>query len=259
LAGERTLRLVIEYDGTLFHGWQVQRDVRTVQGELEAAFTQMTHRSVRITGAGRTDAGVHALGQVASLTTDHPVAIPDLIRGLNALTGPDVAVLSIEEVGEGFSARFDANGKLYRYSILNRPEPSALRRHTHLHVRAPLDLAAMRDGAARLVGTHDFSAFRAADCEREDPTMTLTAVDVIDRDDTVVIEVRGPAFLKNMVRIIAGTLVEVGRGRLEPAAVGDALATGDRSRAGPTAPAHGLVLVEVTYGARAAPSTSSMR
>jgi tRNA pseudouridine38-40 synthase len=259
LAGERTLRLVIEYDGTRFHGWQVQKDVRTVQGELEAAFTRMTHESVRITGAGRTDAGVHALGQVASLTTDHPVAIPDLVRGLNALTGPDLAVLSIEEVDAGFSARFDASGKLYRYSILNRAEPSALRRHTHLHVRAPLDLPAMRDGAARLVGTHDFSAFRAADCEREDPTMTLTSVDVLDPDDTVVVEVRGPAFLKNMVRIIAGTLVEVGRGRLEPAAVSAALASRDRSRAGPTAPAHGLVLVEVTYGPRAAPSTSSMR
>ena len=259
MAGERTLRLVVEYEGTDFHGWQVQNDVRTVQGELEAAFAQMTGEVVRITGAGRTDAGVHALGQVASLRTTHPIDTGELLRGLNAITAPDVTVRSVEVAEEGFSARFSASGKLYRYRILNRREPSALRRRTCWHVRAPLDLEAMRGAAALLVGTHDFSAFRAADCVREDPTVTLERVDVVAREDEVVLQVRGPAFLKNMVRIIAGTLVEVGRGKLDAGAVGDALGTGDRSRAGPTAPALGLVLVEVAYGPRAAPSTSSMR
>jgi tRNA pseudouridine38-40 synthase len=243
----RTLKLVVEYEGTRFHGWQVQNDVRTVQGELEAAFARMTRTQLRITGAGRTDAGVHALGQVASLITEHPIELQDLIRGLNAITGPDVAVRSIDQVEDGFSARYSATGKLYRYAITNRLMPAPLRRRTQLHVRAVLDLSAMRDAASRLVGTHDFSAFRAADCERENPTVPITGIAVVQRDDEILIEVRGPAFLKNMVRIIAGTLVEVGRGKLDPGTVSEALETGDRALAGPTAQAHGLTLVEVFY------------
>jgi tRNA pseudouridine38-40 synthase len=246
----RTLKLLVEYEGTGFHGWQVQKDVRTVQGELESAFERITRERVRITGAGRTDAGVHALGQVASLSTTHTVSTAQLGRGLNALTGPDVAVRDVQEADPDFSARFSANGKLYRYSVLNRPSPSPLLRRTHLHVRRPLDVEAMAEGGRRLVGIHDFQAFRAADCEREDPTVTVQACTVVRRGDAVHVEVRAPAFLKNMVRIVAGTLLEVGAGRKEPEDVTAALESGRRSLAGPTAQAHGLTLVEVFFGPR---------
>ncbi len=248
--GRRTLRLLVEYEGTDLHGWQVQDDVRTVQGELEEAFERITHEKVRITGASRTDAGVHALGQVASLVTDHPVGLDDLARGLNALTGPDISVLDVSEAADGFNARHRASGKLYRYSILCRRAPSALRSRTRLHVRARLDVGAMRTAAFRLEGLHDFGAFRAADCEREDRRIAVWSCSLLERDEEIAIEVRGPAFLKNMVRIMAGTLVEVGRGRMCADDVSAALESGDRAMAGPTAPAHGLTLVQVFYGPR---------
>ena len=255
---QRTLKLLIEYDGTLFHGWQVQASDRTVQGELEHAFETITATRTHIQGAGRTDAGVHALGQVASLRTCHEIGSRELRRGLNALSGPDVSVLGIEEAPAGFCARRWATGKLYRYRILNAEEGSPLRRTTHLHVVRPLDLDAMARAAACLEGRHDFSAFRAADCDREDPVLDVDSCRVIGIGDEVHIEVRAPAFLKNMVRIIAGTLLMAGKGRLAPDAVGEVLASRDRRNAGPTAPPHGLVLVEVYYGSRASAATSSM-
>ncbi len=258
MPGERTLKLVIEYDGTLFHGWQVQPGERTVQGELQDAFERITHERVHMQGAGRTDAGVHALGQVASLRTQHEIGPRQLLRGLNALTGPDLAVQRVEEMAPGFCARRSAAGKLYRYRILNAPSASPLRRATHLHVIRPLDVGAMGEAAALLEGHHDFEAFRASDCERFSAELLIESCTVAGKDDEVLIEVRGPAFVKNMVRIIAGTLLWVGTGRFEPAVVGDILASGDRSRAGPTAAARGLVLVEVYYGESAGPSTSSM-
>jgi tRNA pseudouridine38-40 synthase len=258
LPARRTLKLVIEYDGSGFHGWQVQTEERTVQGELEAAFERITHEKLRIQGAGRTDAGVHAFGQAGSLTTGHAVGTRELRRGLNALTGDDVAVRSIEEVEPGFCARRSATGKLYRYRILNAEEPSPLRRRTLLHVARPLDLGAMAEAAALLEGRHDFAAFRASDCERDNTVVTMESCRVIARGDEICLEVRAPAFLKNMVRIMAGTLLEAGRGRMTAGDVGDVLASADRRNAGPTAPAHGLVLVEVYYGPRPAPTTSSI-
>lgn len=259
MSERRTLKLLIEYDGTGFHGWQVQSSGRTVQGEIEDAFEQITHETIRIRGAGRTDAGVHALGQVASLETGHGIGIRELRKGLNALTGNDVAVRSVEEVEHGFCARRSAAGKLYRYGILNAPESSPLRRHTLVHVIQPLDVEAMASAAGRLEGRHDFSAFRAADCARDNAVVTLESCRVMARGDEVAVEVRAPSFLMNMVRIIAGTLLEVGKGRMAAGDVEAVLASRDRSNAGPTAPAHGLVLVEVYYGSRAGPTTSSMQ
>jgi tRNA pseudouridine38-40 synthase len=256
---ERTLRLLIEYDGTGFHGWQVQASGRTVQGELEQAFERITGSRVRIQGAGRTDAGVHALGQVASLRTDHGIGLRELRRGLNALTGPDVSVREAEEASPGFCARRSASGKLYRYRILNADEGSPLRRHTHLHVVRPLDVEAMAAAAGRLEGRHDFDAFRAADCERESAEITLESLTVERAGDEITIEARAPAFLKNMVRVIAGTLHWVGAGRLAPDDMSSILGSRDRRNAGPTAPPHGLVLVRVFYGPRAPATTSSMR
>ena len=248
----RTLRLEIEYDGTEFHGWQDQVGVRTVQGELRGAWERITGERAVIQGAGRTDAGVHASGQVASVRTLRDADYA-LVRGLNAVTGWDLSVKRISVAPPGFCARRDANGKMYVYRIFNGREASPLKRRTHLHVRRPLDAGAMNDAAGRLVGVHDFSAFRAADCDRADPTVTMWRLDVARDGDVIEIVAVAPAFLKNMVRIVAGTLFWVGYGRLRPEQVGEILASRDRSVAGPTVPPHGLELVRVYYGRRGEP------
>jgi tRNA pseudouridine38-40 synthase len=240
-------RLVIEYDGTAFSGWQTQPSERTVQGTLEAALATILRAPVHLQGAGRTDAGVHALGQVASLETDAPVSADRLRKGLTALCRPDIAVVAATRVSDGFNARFDARGKHYRYTLLNRSVPSPLRRRDAYHVPHPLDLDAMRGAARRLVGEHDFSAFRAADCGRKSTTRTITDITIDRREALIDIDVKGTAFLKNMVRIIAGTLVDVGLGRLTAEDIDEALRSRNRTRAGRTAPAHGLTLVEVFY------------
>lgn len=254
-----TYRLIIEYDGAAFSGWQVQPGRRTVQGELERALARVLRREeVRLRGASRTDAGVHALGQVATFEADEGIEPRRLAAGVSALCRPDAAVVRAEIAPPGFDARRDAKGKRYRYLVLNRPTPSPLLRATAWHVRAPLDLDAMRAAATVLLGTHDFAGFRAADCERETTVRTVTSIDVAAKGgDLVAIEVRGTAFLKNMVRIMAGTLVAAGLGKMTIDGVRLVLETGDRTLAGQTAPAHGLTLVEVLYGELPAPGAPS--
>lgn len=245
-----TYRLKIEYDGSGFAGWQIQPGQRTVQGVLAEALATIARRPIQIQGASRTDAGVHALGQTASFDIEEEIEAGRLVRGLSALGGPDVAVTDAALAPAGFNARFDAIGKRYRYRLLNRSAPSPLHGATSWHVPQPLDLERMGGAARLLVGTHDFAGFRAADCGRSSTERTLTRVEVISRDDSLLdIAVEGTAFLKNMVRIIAGTLVDVGLGKREPGVVEDAFASGDRGCVGPTAPAHGLTLVEVLYPA----------
>jgi tRNA pseudouridine38-40 synthase len=250
-APPRNLRLLVEYDGTDFRGWQRQLtaggEQRTVQGCLEAAVAAMTGETVFVRGAGRTDAGVHARGQVANFRTAARIPTGGFLRGLNANLPPDVAVLEVHEVPAAFDARWAARGKLYRYAIWNHLVRSPLHRRWTWHCRAPLDLAAMRAAAARLVGEHDFRAFRASDCERKTTVRLLRRVDLAAQGAVVTIDVEGTAFLKNMVRIIAGTLVAVARGRLGPDDVSRLLEAGDRTQAGMTAPAQGLTLVRVDY------------
>jgi tRNA pseudouridine38-40 synthase len=241
-------RLIIEYDGEGFSGWQKQPGRRTVQGAIEAALAVVAREEIRIQGASRTDAGVHALGQVASFETALELDPRRLADGVSALCRPDAAIVRAELAPPGFNARRDAKGKRYLYRLLNRTSPSPLCARTSWHLREPLDLVAMRAAAAILVGTHDFAGFRAADCGREDTVRTISAFDVSERGDGVVeVEVRGTAFLKNMVRIMVGTLVAVALGKMTTAGVARALETGDRTLAGQTAPAHGLTLVEVFY------------
>lgn len=243
----RTLRLVVEYDGTDFAGWQRQAGQRTVQQCLEEALERMIGRRVPIRGAGRTDAGVHADGQVASAQVESAIPASGFLRGLNTYLPPDVAVLAVDDAAEGFDARRSARGKLYRYLIWNHVTRSPRRRRDAWHLRAPLDVHAMRAAAAVLIGRHDFRAFRAADCERTNTVRELRAFDVWRQGALVTCEVEGTAFLKNMVRIMVGTLVAAGRGELDGAGVRALLDGGDRTAAGVTAPAHGLTLVRVTY------------
>ncbi len=246
----QTLKLVVSYDGTEFAGWQVQPGERTVQGELEAALGRLLGRPVRATAAGRTDAGVHAEGQVVSFPLAAGERLPAraFVHGLNGLLPEDLAVRSAGPAPAGFDARRSARGKLYRYRIANQPVRAPLDRRTHWLVFQPLDLAAMRAAATDFLGEHDFSALRAADCPARTAVRRLDRVDLCaDPAGQIVLEIRGTAFLKHMVRAIAGTLVEVGRGRFAPDIVPGLLAGRNRALAGPTAPAHGLCLVEVYY------------
>jgi len=243
----RTLRLLIEYDGTDFAGWQRQIGQRTVQGCLEEAFVAMTGQSLHVQGAGRTDAGVHADGQAASVRLESRIPSDAFLRGLNTHLAPDVAVLEVSDAAPDFDARRAARGKIYRYRLWNHALRAPQRRRDTWHVRAPLDLHAMRAAAATLVGEHDFRAFRASDCERRTTVRLIQRLEVERQGALLTCEVEGTAFLKNMVRILVGTLVAVGRGEMSLAAVADLLASGDRTRAGVTAPAHGLTLVRVVY------------
>jgi tRNA pseudouridine38-40 synthase len=242
-------KLTIEYDGAGFSGWQSQPGRRTAQGTIEEALEVVLRRPVPVQGASRTDAGVHAAGQVASFEFDGEVDPSRLAKGLSALCRPDLAVLAATRAPDGFNARFDSRGKRYRYRVLNRPAPSPLWGRISWHVSGALDRDAIVEAAARMTGTHDFGGFRAADCGRENTTRTLTRLSVDDGpvDGLVEIVVEGDGFLKNMVRILAGTLVDVGLGRLPAAVVDEIFASRDRGRAGRTAPARGLTLERVFY------------
>ena len=250
MSAPRTIKLVVEYDGTGLSGWQRQENGPTVQQHIEEVLARMVGEAVVVVGASRTDAGVHALGQVVSFQTGSAIPTRGLRMGMNSQLPPAIAVVSAEEVAEGFHARFSARGKRYRYSILTRSSRAPLVRHSVWHKGgAALDLAAMRAAAAALPGERDWSAFRAAGCTARTATRRIDAVDVtVPEPERIDIEVRGNAFLRNMVRILVGTLVEVGLGRIDPAQLGEIVASLDRTRAGPTAPAHGLTLVEVLYG-----------
>jgi tRNA pseudouridine38-40 synthase len=244
----RNIKLVIEYDGTDYCGWQVQPNGPTIQERIEAAILRITGEAVRVAGAGRTDAGVHAAGQVVNFHTASRLPAKRLLAALNAVLPPDIAVLSAEDVDRAFHARFSATGKQYRYAILNRPVRPALDRRTVLHVPRPLDVEAMRDGARCLVGTHDFSSFGCNAGKDDNPVRTVHAVSVERRGDLVIVTIDAVSFLYKMVRTIAGTLIAVGKGTIPPGEVAVILAACDRSRACPTAPAHGLSLISVAYG-----------
>lgn len=244
-----TLRLIVRYDGTGLSGWQRQRGVPSVQEALETAIATMAGERVTVRGAGRTDAGVHALAQVAAFRTTADIPEKGWRMGLTSRLPPQVAVRDARVVAENFDPRRASAGKRYRYVLLTSAMRDPLVRDRAWHVHGDLDLDRMAREARDLIGVHDFRAFRAADCERETTVRQLFRVTIkspyADRDDLVAIEVEGTAFLKNMVRIIVGTLVDVGRGKLPEGTVRERLADGDRTLSGMTAPAHGLYLDEV--------------
>ncbi len=243
----RTLRMVVEYDGTDFCGWQRQRADRTVQQCIEEAFEKMLGHPVAVRGAGRTDAGVHAQGQVAAVDLVERIPTLGFLRGLNSHLPHDVAILEVAEAADGFDPRRAARGKIYRYSIWNHPIRSAIQRRVTWHIKRPLNVQLMRDAAARLEGEHDFRAFRAADCERPSTRRTMRRVHVSRSGALITIEVEGTAFLKNMVRIMAGTLVGAGHGAISLARIDEAFIRGERTCAGVTAPPMGLCLAQVIY------------
>jgi len=243
----RNLFFVVEYDGTDFSGWQRQPGVRTVQACIEDALRELTGQAARVRGAGRTDAGVHAAGQVFSVSLAARIPEGGLLRGLNSILPADVAVLDVREVPAGLDARLSARGKVYVYTLWNHLVRSPRHARTAWHVRAPLDLEAMRSAAAVLTGEHDFRGFRAADCDRRQTVRVIRRFEVERQGALLRMEVEATAFLKNMVRILAGTLVHAGRGRVDSAHIARIFETGDRSAAGPTAPPQGLTLFRVIY------------
>jgi tRNA pseudouridine38-40 synthase len=241
-------KLTIEYDGTAYCGWQRQAGDPTIQEAIETALAVMVNRPVSLIGAGRTDAGVHALGQAAHFKVETRLTAEAFRKGLNSLLPDDIVIRGCQRVPDAFHARYDARGKHYRYRILNRPLPAAVGRHYFWHVRHSLHLNAMRQAAAALCGTHDFKSFEGAGSPRTSTVRTVFRCDVTScEDDLLHLDIAGDGFLRHMVRNIAGTLVEIGSGRRSADAMPAIIAARDRHRAGITAPARGLFLVAVDY------------
>jgi tRNA pseudouridine38-40 synthase len=245
----RNIRLLLEYDGTGYHGWQRQLDAATIQGVLEDAVARLTQERVAIIGSGRTDAGVHARGQVANFRTDSAIPLQAFHQGLNSLLPRDIAVLEASEAEPAFHARKSARAKTYEYRILNRPDRSPLYRHYAWWIAPRLDLAAMAEAAAALIGEHDFTAFRASGSDNINPVRRVLAADWREEPGGwLSFTITATGFLRGMVRSLVGTMVEVGRGKAPPSALAQLLTTGARHLAGSTAPPQGLYLVEVFYG-----------
>lgn len=241
-------KLTIEYDGTGYHGWQRQKNQKTLQGEIEKALATMVRQPVKLIGSGRTDAGVHALGQVASFSS--PVSIPAEAyhKGLNSLLPDDIVIHECTPAPPDFHARYDAIGKRYHYRLLNREIPSALERRYVWHIRKPLDRQAMRRAARHLIGEHDFKAFEGAGSPRAHTVRHMVHADVVEiKPDLLVFEIKGSGFLRFMVRNIVSTLVNVGLDKMSPDGFREVLLSRNRSKAGATAPPQGLFLMSVTY------------
>ena len=241
-------KLIIEYDGTPFAGWQWQDDAPTVQRALTDAATAMCGHAVKVAGAGRTDAGVHALGQVAHIDLEKEWRVDRVRDAINAHLRPHpVAVLSAEKVDDGFDARFSAKKRHYLYRIINRRPDLALERTRAWRVPRKLDAEAMHDAAQRLTGKHDFTTFRSTECQAKSPVKTLDRLDVIRDGDEIRVETSARSFLHNQVRSMVGSLVLVGDGKWSADDLGKALAVRDRAACGPVAPPEGLYLVRVDY------------
>lgn len=244
----RNIKIVLEYDGTNYHGWQVQSDKRTIQGEVQRCIKIITGEDVLLKGAGRTDAGVHAIAQAANFYTKSSIPAPSLMKGLNSLLPPDIAIKSLEEIEDGFDARRSARGKTYKYLIFNNPYPTALYRDFSWHVLKPLDIEIMKKGASLFIGEKDFSSFRASGCTARHAVRRIKDIEITkDVRGFIEIEIKGEAFLRHMVRIIVGTLVELGKGKITLKEVEAIINARDRRKACITAPARGLFLKEVEH------------
>ena len=244
----KNFKLIIEYDGSRYHGWQRQKEDPTVQGEIEKALKEMTSKAVTVIGSGRTDAGVHAEGQVANFKCETRLAPEALINGLNSLLAPDIVIRACEQVSASFHARYHAKSKIYHYKILNRPIPAAIGRQYSWFIRQALDQDAMRAAISNIIGRRDFKAFEATGSPRQRTIRHVFSADLSEQQGGLLIfHIEADGFLRCMVRNIVGTLVDVGRKKLAAADLKRILDSKDRSQAGATAPAHGLTLIKVNY------------
>ena len=241
------IKLTVEYDGTNYCGWQIQPNGQSIQAVLEQAVSTLLGTATRIIGSGRTDAGVHAFGQVVNFFSDKEFEPHRIRRGLNALTPGDITIKEVEIVPDCFDARRDGRSRVYEYRILNRPTPSPFYLNRAWHLHQPLDVNAIREAISCLIGEHDFSSFRAAGCDAVHPIRKVYQVSLDACGGPLVFNIEATAFLRHMVRNIVGTLVEVGFGLRTPQSFSELLEARDRTKAGQTAPACGLYLVEVKY------------
>ena len=247
----RRIKILLEYEGTRYHGWQLQVNHVSIQGVLESKLHKITGEKVRVIGSGRTDAGVHAEAQVAHFQTNSTMKLDEFLKAMNSLLPSDIVVKKVEEAKPDFHAQISATRKTYRYTILNRDHPSALlSRHAHYIAIPVLNVTAMRKAARYLVGPNDFKSFQGSGCTARTTIREIYRLSIAKEGDFIRLTVDGSGFLKYMVRIIVGTLIEIGWGKWPPERMLDVLKSKDRLMAGPTAPSRGLCLVKVVYGRR---------
>lgn len=245
--GSRNIRLVLAYDGTPYLGWQVQPQGPTVQSVLQEALERITGERVVVKGSGRTDAGVHALGQVANFHTWSSMSPQAFVRALSSVLPPTIVAVSADEVDDGFDAQFSAVGKLYRYRVFNSRIGSPFEINKSWRMAASIDIESMRTVSHLLIGNIDFSSFRAQGCAAASPVRKMTRCDIVSEATIISFELEADGFLRHMARNIVGTLIEVGRGRFSTSDFSAIVASRDRTRAGVAAPPHGLYLVRVDY------------
>ena len=243
----RNVRIVCEYDGTSYHGWQIQPNGISIQEVLEKKIEIITQERIKLTASGRTDAGVHALNQVANFRTGSVIRCENLLKGINSLLPEDIVIKDLQDADEDFHARFNAKSKIYLYKILNSPVRTALYRNYSWHVRVSLDVDAMREAVIMLKGRRDFSSFCASGCDSENHIRTVIYTSVDTKGDMISFTIEANGFLRYMVRNIVGLLVDVGRGIVTPAGFEEIMDAKNRTAAGITAPPQGLFLREVKY------------
>ena len=244
----KNFKINIEYDGTRYHGWQRQKQDATIQGEIEKALGIMTAKHIVVNGSGRTDAGVHALGQVANFRCDTDLAPEILQKGLNSLLPEDIVIRECRQVEDNFHARYNVKSKIYHYKIYNHPVPAAMNRSYVWSIRKPLNIVAMQSAVSYIIGSHDFKAFEGAGSPRAHTTRHVMTAGLIESDNRLLtFRIEADGFLRFMVRNIVGTLVDVALGKTLPAEFKQILESRDRTMAGATAPPHGLCLMKVKY------------
>ena len=243
----RNIKLTIEYDGKDFNGWQKQPNKLNIQGEIERAIYNITKEEVDLIGSGRTDAGVHAFGQIANFKTNSNISIEKMAIAINSQLKNSIVVKKAEEVDERFHSRYNAKRKTYRYVINNTEYGSAIYRNLEYHFPIKLNVENMKEAAKFFEGEHDFKAFKSSGTSGKNSVRTIYKAEVRTEGERILIELTGNGFLYNMVRIISGTLLDVGLGKIEPSEIEDIINSKDRTRAGKTLPAHGLYLVKVNY------------
>lgn len=244
----RNIKLTIEYDGTNYQGWQVQPKGQTIQGMIEEKLALLMGETIHLIGSGRTDAGVHAFNQIAHFKTQNRMNVRSIQKALNSLLPPDIVIKGVEEVEEGFHARKQSKSKVYEYRILNQDLRSAFHRGYVWHIPQKLNLREMKKATQSLIGEHDFSSFRSVGSPTRTPVRKIIRAEwKRSRDGLIRFEIEANGFLKQMVRAIVGTLIEVGKGKIDAEDFRRILDSRDRKKAGPTAPGHGLFLKEVKY------------